>query len=150
MLLVKNFTSFKIDRKYLNKIANKTLKVAGFRKPAEVSLVITGEKRMKTLNKKYRGVDRVTDVLSFGYEEAKNKNAKFISSPSEVVSLGEVFICYNQAKKQAQQSKRSVKKELAILLIHGVLHLLGYDHKGSYEKSEMKIKEEKVLRGFEK
>lgn len=148
MLLIKNFTKQKLNQKYLNKIAEKTLEIAKFKKPTEISLVVTGEKRIRSLNKKFRGIDRVTDVLSFGNKEAENGPAKFISPPDRIIYLGEIFICYPQARKQAIQKKHSIKKELSVLLIHGALHLLGYDHKKDYKDSEMKILEEKVLEGL--
>ena len=144
-LLIKNFTKQKLNQKYLNKITETTLEVAGFKKPVEISLVITGEKKIKSLNKKYRGIDKITDVLSFGNNTAKNKVVKFVNPPDEIVCLGEIFICYSQTVKQAKQKKHSVKKETTILLIHGILHLLGYEHKEDYEKSEMKILEERVF-----
>ena len=142
MLLIKNFTKQKLDKKHLNKITEKTLEVAKFKKPIEISLVIVGEKRIRSLNKRFRGTDRVTDVLSFGDEET---GVGFVSPPNNVLYLGEIFICQTRAKKQAKEKKHSVKREMTILLIHGILHLLGYDHKGDYESSEMKILEEKVL-----
>jgi probable rRNA maturation factor len=144
-ILVRNFTKQRINQRYLDKIAEKTLKMAKFKKPSEISLVITGEKKIKSLNKKYRGVDKITDVLSFGNEGRKDRTAKFVNPPDKIVYLGEVFICYPQAGKQAKQKKHSVKRELAILLIHGILHLLGYDHREDYEKSEMKDMEKRVL-----
>jgi len=139
MILIKNFTKNKLNKKHLNKIAEKTLEVAKFKKPTEISLVITGEKRIKSLNKKYRKIDKRTDVLSFGNEELDN------NSINKTIYLGEIFVCYPQVVKQAKQKRHSVKKELAILLIHGILHLLGYDHRGDYENSEMKVLEERVL-----
>lgn len=148
-LLIKNFTKRKLNQRYLNEVAEKTLKVAKFKKPVEISLVIIGEKRIKTLNKKYRGINKMTDVLSFGNDTvnktAKNETVKFISPPDGITYLGEIFICYPQATKQAKQKNHSVKKEMAILLVHGVLHLLGYGHEGDYEKSEMKVLEKEVL-----
>lgn len=153
MILIKNFTHNKLDQKYLNKVAEKTLQVIKIKKSVEISLVITGEKRIKSLNKKFRGADKITDVLSFGNEEAEDKRKgnkfkkaiKFINPLSEILYLGEIFICYPQAEKQARQKNHSVKKELNILLIHGILHLAGYNHKEEYEKSEMKIIEKKIL-----
>ncbi|MEA2097722.1 MAG: rRNA maturation RNase YbeY [Patescibacteria group bacterium] len=142
MLLIKNFTKQKFDKRYLNKITEKTLEIAKLKKSTEISLVMIGEKRIRLLNKKFRRIDKVTDVLSFGNEEAE---AKFVNPPNDVLYLGEIFICQVQAKKQAKEKKHSVKKEMTILLIHGILHLLGYDHKGDYESSEMKILEKKIL-----
>ncbi len=151
-LLIKNFTKQKLNQKYLNKITEKTLEIAKSKKPAEISLVIIGEKRIRTLNKKYRGTDKVTDVLSFGNDAVgktvKSEIAEFIDPPDNVLHLGEIFICYSQAAKQAKRKNHSVKKEMAVLLIHGILHLLGYEHKGDYEKSEMKVKEMEILRSL--
>ncbi len=153
MILIKNFTRHKFDRKYLNQVAERTFQVIKIKKQVEISLVITGEKRIRSLNKKFRGIDKITDVLSFGNEEAENKKAKnksgksikFINPLGKILYLGEIFICYPRAEKQARQKKHSMKKELAILLIHGILHLSGFDHKEEYEKSEMKTIEMKVL-----
>ena len=142
MLLIKNFTKQKLDKRRLNKIAERTLEVAKAQKPTEISLVIVGEKRIRSLNKRFRGIDKVTDVLSFGDEETE---IGFVSPPNDILYLGEIFICQARAKKQAEEKKHSMKKEMTILLIHGILHLLGYDHKGDYKSSEMKILEEKVL-----
>ncbi|MCK5490941.1 MAG: rRNA maturation RNase YbeY [Candidatus Pacebacteria bacterium] len=137
ILQIKNFTKQKINKKYLDKIAEETLKVAKVKIPVEISLVITGEKRIKSLNKKYRGINKVTDVLSFGNEDL-NDTIKFIIPPEDILQFGQIFICYPKIEKQAKQKKHSCKKEFSILLIHGILHLIGYDHKESYENSEMK------------
>ncbi len=153
MILIKNFTRNKLDWKYLDKVAERTLRVIGIKKSVEISLVIAGEKRIRLLNKKFRGIDKITDVLSFGNEEAenkktKNKSIKFINPPGDVLYLGEIFICYPQAEKQARRKKHSAEQEIMILLIHGILHLAGFDHKKEYEKSEMKIIETKVLKNL--
>ena len=147
MILIKNFTKNKLDQKYLNEITEKTLRVVRFKKPAEISLVVVGEKRIKSLNKRYRKIDKITDVLSFGFAHGFHSPVATgtMEPTTKITYLGEIFICYQQAVKQAKQKNHSARKELTILLIHGVLHLLGYDHKGDYEDSEMKGIEEKVL-----
>ena len=167
-LLIKNFTKQKINQKYLNKIAEKTLEIVKFKKPAEISLVVTGNQRIRTLNKKYRGKDKITDTLSFsalengsgviartvepppypllrkeGKNSAVTKKIKFIS-PKEKAFLGEIFICYPRAARQAKIQKHSAEKEIAILLIHSVLHLLGYTHHKKSEMIKMKQKEKAV------
>ncbi len=146
-LLIKNFTKHKISQKYLNKAAEKTLEIVDFKGPAEISLVITGDQKIKTLNKKYRKKDRVTDVLSFSALEnksgKKNKKIKFIS-PKEKAFLGEIFICYPQAARQSKFQNHSTKKEISILLIHGILHLLGYTHAKKPEMTKMKQKEKAI------
>ncbi len=88
----------------------------------------------------YRGKNRVTDVLSFENKSVipylakafprlkKNKDIEFIDPPDNIKRLGEIILCFPQAKKQAKRLNHSLEKELTILLIHGTLHLLGYDH----------------------
>lgn len=144
-LLIKNFTKNKADKKYLSAIAERTLKIAEYNRTAEISLTIVGEQRMRSLNKKYRNANRVTDVLSFGNETKKAKGVKFVNPPSRISYLGEIFICYPQAEKQAREQGHSTKKEFAILLSHGVLHLLGYDHEKSLDAKIMRRKEKMIL-----
>lgn len=108
----------------------------------EVSLVFTGEKRIRSLNRLYRGVDRVTDVLSF---EGEN-NDGFVSPEDGVSYLGEIFICHSRAQKQAREKKHSIEKEIDILLVHGLFHLLGYDHIKDEDYAVMHKKEEKILK----
>ena len=108
----------------------------------EVSLVFTGEKRIRNLNKTYRGVDRITDVLSF---EGENDD-DFISPDGGVSYLGEIFICYPRAQRQSREKKHSLDKEIDILLVHGLFHLLGYDHIKDEDFEVMHMREEKVLK----
>lgn len=147
MLLIKNFTKCKLNKKYLNKAAEEVLKVARIKKQVEISLVITGNKRIRSLNKKHRKIDKITDVLSFGNEE-KCGAIKFVDPMDSVIYLGEIFICYPQAVRQAKREKHSVQNEFAILLIHGILHLLGYNHKKHEESKTMKKKEEEIWMGL--
>lgn len=108
-LEINNLTRDRIDRGFLEKVGKRVFKCLSLDKLGitDVSLVIVGEVKIRELNKKYRKKNKVTDVLSFDY--------------------GEIFICLPQAKKQAKKFGHSLKKELAILLIHGLLHLAGYD-----------------------
>ena len=143
MLLIKNFTRRKVNQKYLNKVVEKALKVSNIKKPVEISLVITGEKRIKSLNNRYRKIDKVTDVLSFGNEERCGA-VRFIDPMDNTAYLGEIFICYPQAERQAEREKHVVQKEIAILLVHGILHLLGHDHKKDEEAEIMEKKEGEI------
>lgn len=110
-------------KKFLEKIAEKTLKTLKIKIP-EISIVIVGDAKIKALNKKYRKKNRVTDVLAFDY--------------------GEIFICLPQAKKQAKQLNHSLKEELAILLIHGILHLSGYEDKTKMGYNKIVKKQEEI------
>jgi len=112
----------KVDVGFLKKIAEKTAKLVKLKIP-ELSVVLVCDRRMKALNKKYRKKDRITDVLAFDY--------------------GEIIICLPQAKKQAKELEHLLKEELATLLIHGILHLAGYNDetKKDFNKIEKKQKE---------
>jgi len=159
MLEIHNFTQNEIDEEFLKRVAKSALKTAGIKDRAEISLAIVGDGRMRKLNKMYRGKNRVTDVLSFDNRSVipyLNKafprlkrvpGEKFIEPPSGIKRLGEIIICYPQAKKQAKRLKHSLEKELTVLLIHGILHLLGYDHeKSESEASKMEEMEKKILK----
>ena len=107
----------------------------------EIGLLITGQEKIQELNKTYRGKDHPTDVLAFYMTGA----GEFVPPPDGVKHLGEVVISYPQAVTQAKEHRHSVEKELATLLIHGVLHLLGYDHERVAQKREMTAKERIIL-----
>lgn len=158
MLEIRNFTQNEIDAGLLKRVAEAVLKAVEIEDKAEISLAIVGDGRMRKLNKMYRGKNRVTDVLSFENRSVmaylnrafprlkKAKAEEFIESPDGIKKLGEVVICYPQAKKQAERLGHSLEKELTILLIHGILHLLGYDHeKDESEAAKMDEMEKKIL-----
>jgi len=148
MLEIRNFTQNEIDEKFLKKIVKVALNEINVKDEVEISLAIVGDGRIRKLNKMYRGKNRVTDVLSFENRSVipylakafprlkKNKNIEFVDPPDNVKRLGEIILCYPQAKKQARRLNHSLEKELTILLIHGMLHLLGYDHEDNTEKAK--------------
>jgi len=158
MLEIHNFTQNEIDEGFFQKIAKETLRVAGIKDDAEISLAIVGDGRIRRLNKMYRGKNRVTDVLSFENKSImpylkrsfpkikKSKNIEFVEAPDNIKRLGEIVICYPRARKQAKSLNHSLEKELTVLLVHGILHILGYDHEGGeIEAEKMKKMEEKIL-----
>ncbi len=107
----------------------------------EFSLVIAGDAVIHELNRTYRGVDATTDVLSFGDQESD-----FVSIPdSQLVYLGDVLISFPQAKRQAHSAGHPLEAELALLVTHGVLHLLGYDHATAEDKTEMWRRQAEIL-----
>ena len=118
----------------------------------ELSLVITGQEKVRELNRSYRGIDELTDVLAFFMtteEENEAEPSLFIIPPDGVRHLGEVIISYPQVVIQARERKHSLKKELAILIVHGVLHLLGYDHEKPEQEQGMRAREREILRSIE-
>ena len=118
----------------------------------EISLVITNQERIQELNRDYRGKDQPTDVLSFSMSEQKVEEdpVAFIGPPDGLIHLGEVIISYPQALLQAAESGHSIKQEMATLIIHGVLHIQGYDHEKPEMEPAMKAKESQMLSALEK
>jgi probable rRNA maturation factor len=90
-------------------------------------------------------VDEPTDVLAFYMLPQKEADFSFALPPDGVTRLGEVIISYPQAVKQAKEQGHSTERELALLIIHGILHLLGYDHEEPGEEAKMREKEKELL-----
>jgi len=116
MIEINNLTTVSVDEEFLKKVAKKVLKGEN-RKEIDLSVAFIGEGRMRKLNKKYRGKNKVTDVLSFD-------------------GLNEIVVCLREVKKNAKGFDSTFKKELAKVLIHAILHLLGYNHKEMQDKEE--------------
>jgi probable rRNA maturation factor len=126
-----------LSKRWLRDIARQVL-TAETTSPAELGIAIVDEETIRRLNRDYSGEDAATDVLSFSLTEGE----AFPSSFEGVLSLGEVVIAYPVALRQAAEEGRPLEQELAHLLIHGMLHLLGYDHVEAAEEMQMRAKEE--------
>ncbi len=108
-----------------------------------VSFVDLDEIRM--LNREHRGIDKETDVLSFPMYERGDIPSEEDLFEGEVIELGDVIICKDKAREQAEEFGHSYERELIYLFVHSVFHLLGYDHEDEDEKKEMRKKEESVM-----
>lgn len=106
-----------------------------------ISAAFVDEEQIRALNKEYRGKNKVTDVLSFPY--AGNGEAE------DDGVIGEVLICYAQANRQAQEVNHSVRDEVIFLLVHGILHVFGYDHIEEADRDVMFPLQEKILKRLE-
>ena len=137
-----------VDKQLVRRIARIVLKAEGVALPYEVSLVFTDSKTVQQLNRDYRGVDEPTDVLAFYMLSQKETDDSFALPPDGVTRLGEVVISYPQAVIQAKEQGHSTEKELALLIIHGILHLLSYDHEGTAEASKMGRRERELLERY--
>lgn len=131
---------------WLRKTARAVLNAEKAGSKAEMGLVITGQRRIRALNKQYLAEDRPTDVLSF---PMAGTSAAFVTPPDGARQLGEVIISYPQALKQAVERGHSVEKEVALLIIHGILHLLSYDHDIPSRKRKMRARETAILKLIE-
>ena len=127
----------------MEKAAGLALEEEGLCGDYGLSVSFVGLEEIHSLNDEYRGVDRPTDVLSFPmYERGeipKNPEAEM------TVELGDVVICREKAREQAEEYGHSYERELIYLFVHSVFHLLGYDHESDEDKKEMREKEETVM-----
>ncbi|HLZ34676.1 MAG TPA: rRNA maturation RNase YbeY [Nitrospira sp.] len=114
---------------------------------AELGLSFIGDRRMQRLNRRFRRKDRTTDVLAFAMREARTPHASRLAAGL----LGDVAISIPTAIRQAREAHRSLDHEIVTLLVHGILHLCGYDHERSEsEARRMQRRERMVLRGLGK
>jgi len=134
-----------VDEGWVKKIARQVLKAEGVAPPYEVSLVFTDSETVRQLNRDYRGMDEPTDVLAFYMLPQEEGDDSFALPPDGVIRLGEVIISYPQAIEQAGEPGYSPERELASLIIHGILHLLGYDHEEPEEEGKMRKREKELL-----
>jgi probable rRNA maturation factor len=124
-------------------VALRALHGEGLEGKYEVTLTIVPDDRIRALNREHRGVDEVTDVLSFPLVD--QDGAAFVLPPSEPTHLGDVVVALEQARRQAALYEHSFERELAYLTVHGILHLLGYDHEDEGDKGQMRSREEEIL-----
>ena len=108
----------------------------------EVSVTLTNNAYIHQLNKQYRNIDRPTDVLSFALNESEEPD---IEDGPDVNLLGDLIISVERAKEQAADYGHSVKREIAFLTVHGMLHLLGYDHMEEQDRLEMESEQRYVM-----
>lgn len=133
------------------------LKAADAPEGGGVSVVFTGDDVVRELNREHRGLDETTDVLAFSFAHEGEYYGEpdervpvdempgFTLPPGQPEPLGEVIMSYPQAVRQADAAGRAVREELAALLAHGILHLLGYDHVEPDDEAVMKALEDRIL-----
>lgn len=124
------------------KIANYTLELFKISKPVELSVNIVSRNKIHEINKTYRKIDRVTDVISFEFDEG------FIEVDGYLM-LGDIFICESKAIKQAKEYNHSIRREMCFLFTHGLLHLLKMDHMNKEDEKKMIAMQEKIMNHFE-
>ncbi len=140
----------RLDESWLRDIVAAVLRAEAIDGPVEVSLVITGQEEIHRLNRDYLDEDRPTDVLSFPMlPPHAADDPGFVTPPDGLKHLGEVIVSYPQAAAQAEEHGHPVTREVAVLTIHGVLHLLGYDHAEPEEEKSMRAREAAILAEIE-
>lgn len=139
-VLIQNKQKQKVGLKAVSGLAKAVLKDLGCRDNAELSILLTDNKGIQKLNKRYLKKDKPTDVLSFPMMELHP--TPHIPHP---IILGDIVISVEKAKTQAKENDVTLKHEMARLLIHGILHLLGFDHeKGGRQALQMRKQEERM------
>lgn len=125
-----------------------TLDYEQYENPVEVSVTFTDNEGIRDLNRRFRGIDRETDVLSFPLFDYDGETDE--PPVDELVGmLGDVVISLEQAKKQAEEYGHSFERETAFLTVHSMLHLLGYDHEqGGEEEADMRRRQSEILDGM--
>ena len=146
-----------VSRSALRKLALRALNQMLPGEAYQVDLAISDDDTIRRLNREYRGLDEATDVLSFSQRyqgnwegEGEPPNVAEIDMPSELpegelAHLGEVIISYPQVLRQAGPGPTGYQAELDLLVAHGILHLLGYDHVEPQEQARMRAEEQKIL-----
>lgn len=109
----------------------------------EFNVIIINNEEIHKINKEYRGIDRPTDVISFALEDYKD-----IKYENDYRVLGDIYISIDKVREQAKEYGHSEKRELAFLAVHGLLHLLGYDHMEKEDEKVMFSKQELILDGY--
>ena len=126
----------------IEKVVNKALEKEKIKK-ASCSIIIVDNDYIHKLNKEYRGINRPTDVISFALEDDKT-----MVIPDEIRLLGDIYISIDKAKEQAKEYGHSLERELCFLAVHGIYHLLGYDHEKEEAAEIMFKKQEEVLEEY--
>ena len=139
----------RISNSCLTKTLESTLDLIDDRKSFAVSLVIADDETLQRLNLEYRGMDEPTDVLSFllwdNCDSTTNISEEFVYPETNFNKYGEIVISYPRAIYQARQRKDTVKSEIRMLIVHGTLHLMGYDHDRFDNEIEMWSRQEELL-----
>lgn len=132
----------RVDLEALRAVASRTLKAERVRAPAELDIMLTDDGNIRALNKRFRGIDASTDVLSFAQYDQELPPA---APPGYPRYIADVAISLETAHRQAKRYGIPLRDEVSHLLVHGILHALGYDHEDPADEEKMRAREEKIL-----
>jgi probable rRNA maturation factor len=132
---------------WIEDLLNVAAKKLSVEKNAEVSITVVSNEKIREINREYRDKDKVTDVISFAIEDdlLKEFDMEGITIPRD---LGDIFISYDKAVEQAEEYGHSVERELGFLMVHGFLHLNGYDHMTDEDEKRMFALQEEILKEY--
>ena len=141
MVEIQDLTKNKELKKYykdIKKYYSKVLEVLKLNDNFEATLVIVGKSKIRTINKKYRSIDKETDVISFA-------EVDYDGDFGQENYLGDIFINVDRVKSQAKLYEHSIKREFCFLFVHGMLHLFGYDHMNTKDEKKMFALQNKII-----
>lgn len=137
---IQNLTTLGIDEDFVRRVVKKTLQYSPIKGTISLGIAFVGPARIQKLNRQYKGKNKATDILSFQSER------KFITPEIKGVYLGEMVVCPAVVKNQAARLGTPWRRELSHVIIHGVLHLLGWEHeKSAKDARKMHAKEEEIM-----
>ncbi len=146
-LLIDNRTDFELTdeiKEMLENVCLKSLQYEEFNEDCEISLSIVTNDEIHDINKQFRNIDSPTDVLSFPQLTFEDGEEADVNENGEIV-LGDIIISIDRAKEQAEEYGHSLKRELAFLSVHSMLHLMGYDHMVPEEEEDMFRRQKEIL-----
>jgi probable rRNA maturation factor len=129
--------------KFCHDLAQLVFDVIPFLHESEISLLLTDDKEIQTLNKNYRGFDKPTNVLSFPIQDPLA--LKTVMQQSHPIMLGDIVLSYETVMHEIDRDKKTFLNHVSHLLVHSVLHLLGYDHEEDHDADEMEALEVRIL-----
>jgi len=136
-----NENSWKNYKSYLGEIANKVKETLELKTEFAFSVIMVNDNEIQEINRRYRNIDRPTDVISFAMQEGED----IIDEHQPELMLGDIFINVDAVRRQAADYGHSLKREFCFLTVHGLLHLLGYDHMNPTDDTAMITLQERVL-----
>ena len=149
-VIVTNLQGFAVDAKFVRDVLVQALRLQGYREPPEVGVALVDDAYIRVLNREYRRSDNATDVLAFAIDAgdpaagAPSGNTAGGGTGDGPV-LGDIVISIQRAREQARQFKQPLRREVALLAIHGLLHLLGYDDETEAAASVMRSRQKELL-----
>lgn len=141
----------RIDRRRIRKLCRAIIAIEGVTEPSSLAVAVVDDDEIARLNRAHRQIDQPTDVLSFPLDvpltvgNHHGLTPAFATPPGHPREIGDIVISYPRVIAQAAEFGHSIERELAYLVAHGLLHILGYDHENDLERRTMRAREETAL-----
>lgn len=142
---VRRKSGAKPDRKRIRAACVAALTGEGVTGPVVLTITLVDDEEIRQINQRHRNIDKATDVLSFPLIDESDSSPEFALPPGVPRELGDVIVSYPRAVAQAEEYGHSVERELAYLIVHGVLHIMGHDHEVPDEQAVMRAREEAAM-----